>query len=133
MIVLGGCAAIELTDKRTGHAIQVPFAPGHSIATLVERTDVESFAFLEPTLDGFRNYMGGASVGRVDLIFGSNSELRSIAAYYACDDSRQVFVQDFVKACNKMMNADHRFDLKEVTQQSKLYAQCRLRITMQVW
>jgi catalase-peroxidase len=48
---------------------------------------------------------------RVDLIFGSNSELRAIAEYYACDDCRQTFVDDFVKAWSKVMNAD-RFDLK---------------------
>jgi catalase-peroxidase len=47
---------------------------------------------------------------RVDLIFGSNSELRSYAEVYACDDSRQQFVQDFVAAWNKVMNLD-RFDL----------------------
>ena len=47
---------------------------------------------------------------RVDLIFGSNSELRSYAEVYACDDSRQQFVQDFVAAWDKVMNLD-RFDL----------------------
>ena len=47
---------------------------------------------------------------RVDLIFGSNSELRAIAEVYASDDAQQKFVQDFVKAWNKVMNAD-RFDL----------------------
>ena len=47
---------------------------------------------------------------RVDLIFGSNSELRALAEVYAQDDSRQTFVQDFVAAWNKVMNAD-RFDL----------------------
>ncbi|MBM3712135.1 MAG: catalase/peroxidase HPI [Actinobacteria bacterium] len=47
---------------------------------------------------------------RVDLIFGSNSELRAIAEVYAGDDAKQKFVQDFVKAWNKVMNAD-RFDL----------------------
>jgi len=47
---------------------------------------------------------------RVDLIFGSNSELRAIAEVYACDDSGDKFVQDFVSAWNKVMNAD-RFDI----------------------
>ena len=47
---------------------------------------------------------------RVDLIFGSNSELRAIAEVYASDDAQQKFIQDFVSACNKVMNAD-RFDL----------------------
>ena len=47
---------------------------------------------------------------RVDLIFGSNAELRAIAEVYACDDARDKFLRDFVSAWNKVMNAD-RFDL----------------------
>jgi catalase-peroxidase len=47
---------------------------------------------------------------RVDLVFGSNSELRALAEVYACDDNRQKFVRDFVAAWNKVMNLD-RFDL----------------------
>jgi catalase-peroxidase len=47
---------------------------------------------------------------RVDLIFGSHSQLRAFAEVYACDDAREKFVQDFVKAWTKVMNAD-RFDL----------------------
>lgn len=47
---------------------------------------------------------------RVDLIFGSNSELRAIAEVYASDDAQEKFIQDFVSAWNKVMNAD-RFDL----------------------
>ncbi|MEJ2617925.1 MAG: hypothetical protein P8Z35_23420, partial [Ignavibacteriaceae bacterium] len=47
---------------------------------------------------------------RVDLIFGSNSELRALAEVYACEDSKKKFVQDFVAAWNKVMNLD-RFDL----------------------
>ncbi len=47
---------------------------------------------------------------RADLIFGSNSELRALAEVYACDDAKEKFVHDFVKAWNKVMNLD-RFDL----------------------
>ena len=47
---------------------------------------------------------------RVDLIFGSNSELRALAEVYACKDSKEKFVNDFVAAWNKVMNLD-RFDL----------------------
>ena len=47
---------------------------------------------------------------RVDLIFGSNSQLRGLAEVYACSDSQAAFVKDFVAAWNKVMNAD-RFDL----------------------
>jgi catalase-peroxidase len=55
LIVLGGCAAVEQAAKNAGYEIKVPFAPGRMDATQ-EQTDVESFAVLEPTFDGFRNY-----------------------------------------------------------------------------
>jgi len=208
LIVLGGCAAVEQAAKNAGHDVKVPFKPGRTDASQ-EQTDVEAFAVLEPTADGFRNYrrekyrksaeemlvdraqlltltapemtvlVGGlrvlnANVGqsqlgvftkrpetltndffvnlldmnnewqasstsvfafantnlledvfegrdrgtsdvkwsgsRVDLVFGSNSELRAIAEVYACDDSPQAFVRDFVAAWDKVMNLD-RFDL----------------------
>ncbi|GLZ30987.1 catalase-peroxidase [Lentzea sp. NBRC 105346] len=195
LIVLGGAAAIE---KASGFTVEVPFTPGRTDATQ-EQTDVESFAPLEPTADGFRNYRGkgnrlpseyllvdranllglsapeltvlvgglrvlGAnyqqsSLGvltstpgaltndffvnlldmdtewkavsedaetfegrdratgavrwtgsRVDLVFGSNSELRAIAEVYASDDAREKFARDFVAAWVKVMDAD-RFDV----------------------
>ncbi|MGI9515474.1 MAG: catalase/peroxidase HPI [Pirellulaceae bacterium] len=56
LIVLGGCAAVEEAARKGGHDIQVPFAPGRTDA-LQEMTDVDSFAVLEPTADGFRNYL----------------------------------------------------------------------------
>ena len=200
VIVLGGCAAIEQAAKNADHVITVPFVPGRTDASQ-EQTDVESFAALEPTFDGFRNYLrtgekraaeellverafmlnltapemavlvGGlralnanfgqsrhgvfftgrpetlnndffanlldmstewkASVsgenefeGRdratgeikwtataVDLAFGSNSQLRGISEVYACDDSKEKFVRNFVVAWDKVMNLD-RFDLR---------------------
>ena len=198
MIVLGGCAAVEAAAKKAGHDVKVPFSPGRMDASQ-EQTDVDSFAVLEPTADGFRNYarkgleestaellvdkaqlltltapemtvlIGGlralnANVGQsangvftkrpetltndffvnlldmrtrwqksaksegvlegrdrttgelrwtgtvVDLVFGSNSQLRAVAEVYACTDSQQAFVRDFVAAWNKVMNLD-RFDL----------------------
>ncbi len=198
LIVLGGCAAVEAAAKNAGVTVEVPFTPGRTDA-LQEQTDVESFAVLEPTADGFRNYLanghertaeellvdrahmltlttpemtvlvGGLRVlntnvcqsgfgiftdrtetlstdffvnlldmetewspsatsenvfegrdratdelkwrgTRVDLVFGSNSQLRAIAEVYACDDAQQAFVHDFVAAWNKVMNLD-RFDL----------------------
>ncbi len=56
LIVLGGCAGIELAAKNAGHNITIPFSPGRTDASQ-EQTDVESFAVLEPVADGFRNYM----------------------------------------------------------------------------
>lgn len=203
MIVLGGCAAVEQAAKNGGFDVSVPFSPGRTDATL-EQTDVDSFAVLEPTSDGFRNYyahtlerpaaellidranlltltapemtvlVGGLRVlnanadsmklgvftnrtdaltndffvnlldmntkwqksavcdhffeGRdqatgsvkwqasdVDLVFGSNSQLRAIAEVYASGDAKEKFVQDFVAAWNKVMNLD-RFDLDSDTQ-----------------
>ncbi|MGE0600203.1 MAG: catalase/peroxidase HPI [Dehalococcoidia bacterium] len=56
LIVLGGCAAIEQAAKAAGHAVTVPFAPGRTDASQ-DQTDVEAFEVLEPTADGFRNYL----------------------------------------------------------------------------
>jgi catalase-peroxidase len=195
LIVLGGSAAVELAARSGGHEIEVPFSPGRTDASQ-EWTDVDSFAALEPTADGFRNYLrdghrlpaeyllldranlltlsapemtvlvgglrvlganhGQSSLGvltsrpgsltndffvnlldldtewtasgdayeardaatgelrwtgsRVDLVFGSNSELRALAEVYASDDAGEKFVRDFVAAWVKVMNLD-RFDL----------------------
>ncbi len=205
LIVLGGCAAVEAAAKKAGHDVKVPFAPGRTDASQ-EMTDAESFAVLEPTADGFRNYfrkgddrsppellvdrahqlkltapemtvlIGGlraldANFGQsrlgvfterpgsltndffvnlldmgtewrkssqgehvyegrdrrtgkvkwtgtdVDLVFGSNSQLRALAEVYACDDSQQKFVRDFVAAWGKVMNLD-RFDLAARTRRT---------------
>ena len=198
LIVLAGCVGVEQAAKNAGHHVTVPFKPGRMDASQ-EQTDVESFSFLEPEADGFRNYLktkytvsaeemlvdraqlltltlpemtvlvGGMRVlstnfdqsqygvftsqqgaltndffvnlldmgtawkavsededlfegsdrvtgeykwagTRVDLIFGSNSELRALAEVYGSADSQQQFVHDFVAAWNKVMNLD-RFDL----------------------
>jgi len=58
LIVLGGCAAVERAARNAGHEVSVPFTPGRTDASQ-EQTEVESFAVLEPTVDGFRNYLPG--------------------------------------------------------------------------
>ena len=58
LIVLGGCAAVEQAAKNAGQDVTVPFSPGRTDASQ-EQTDVESFAPLQPTADGFRNYLNG--------------------------------------------------------------------------
>ncbi|BBN56214.1 hypothetical protein TRE132_43390 [Pseudomonas chlororaphis subsp. aurantiaca] len=199
LIVLGGSAGIEQAAKNAGRDITVPFSPGRMDASQ-EQTDVESFGFLEPIADGFRNYLktryrvpaeallidkaqlltlsapemtvliGGLRVldinvghtphgvfttrpgaltndffvnlldmgvewkplsdaqqefeardrktgqvkwtgTRVDLVFGSNAQLRALAEVYASADGQEQFVQDFVAAWVKVMNLD-RFDLR---------------------
>ena len=58
LIVVAGCAGVEQAARNAGHDVEVPFSPGRTDASQ-EWTDVESFAVLEPTADGFRNYLQG--------------------------------------------------------------------------
>jgi catalase-peroxidase len=60
LIVLGGCAAVEAAAEKAGHSVRVPFTPGRTDASQ-EQTDVDSFAYLEPSADGFRNYYSDRS------------------------------------------------------------------------
>ncbi|MEX0756615.1 MAG: catalase/peroxidase HPI, partial [Acidimicrobiia bacterium] len=79
LIVLGGCAAVEQAAKQAGHDVEVPFAPGRTDATQ-EQTDVDSFAVLEPTADGFRNYSRPGDRRRPEELLLDRASLLSLTA-----------------------------------------------------
>ena len=79
LIVLGGCAAVEDAARRAGVEVDVPFSPGRTDATM-EQTDVESFAVLEPTADGFRNYWREGDKRRPETVLVDRASLLSLTA-----------------------------------------------------
>jgi catalase-peroxidase len=79
VIVLGGCAAVEQAAKSAGHDVQVPFSPGRTDAGQ-EQTDVESFAVLEPTADGFRNYVAGSHKQPAEELLLDRASLLTLTA-----------------------------------------------------
>ncbi|MBV1936589.1 catalase/peroxidase HPI [Streptomyces sp. BV286] len=79
LIVLGGAAAVEKAAKDAGHAVEVPFTPGRVDASQ-EQTDVESFAALEPTADGFRNYLGKGNRLPAEFLLLDKANLLNLSA-----------------------------------------------------
>ena len=79
VIVLGGCAAVEHAAKKAGHDIQVPFLPGRTDASQ-DYTDVDAFAVLEPTADGFRNYSGGGHRRSAEELLVDRAHLLTLTA-----------------------------------------------------
>jgi catalase-peroxidase len=79
LIVLGGCAAVEQAAKNAGHDVTVPFAPGRTDASQ-EQTDVESFAVLEPTADGFRNYLRAGEKLAAETLLLDRANLLTLTA-----------------------------------------------------
>jgi catalase-peroxidase len=79
LIVLGGCAAIEKAAANAGIEVSVPFAPGRTDATQDE-TDTDSFMVLEPTTDGFRNFLGSAPVRPAEETLVDRAALLTLTA-----------------------------------------------------
>ena len=79
LIVLGGCAAVEAAAKAAGHAVKVPFTPGRTDASQ-SQTDIESFAFLEPEADGFRNYQKTAFTVSAEEMLVDKAQLLTLSA-----------------------------------------------------
>ncbi len=79
LIVLGGCAAIEQAAKAAGHDVEVPFTPGRGDASQ-EQTDVGSFSVLEPTADGFRNYLGNGHSRPAEELLVDRAQLMTLTA-----------------------------------------------------
>ena len=79
LIVLGGCAAVEAAAKKAGHDVKVPFSPGRTDASQ-EQTDVHSFAVLEPTADGFRNYLRNGDMGPAAELLLDRANLLTLTA-----------------------------------------------------
>ncbi len=79
LIVLGGCAAVEAAAKKAGYEITVPFTPGRTDATQ-EQTDVASFAPLEQTADGFRNYLRLGHTLRAEDLLIDRAQLLNLTA-----------------------------------------------------
>ncbi len=79
LIVIAGCAAVEQAAKNAGVNIEIPFIPGFSDASQ-EQTDVESFAVLEPTYDGFRNYLGKGQKIPAEKLLVDRANLLTLSA-----------------------------------------------------
>ena len=79
LIVLGGCAAVEAAAKRAGHDVVVPFTPGRTDASQTE-TDVDSFAVLEPNVDGFRNFVSGQPMWSAEELLVDRAHLLTLTA-----------------------------------------------------
>jgi catalase-peroxidase len=79
LIVLGGCAAVEAAAKAAGHKIEVPFTPGRMDASQAQ-TDIESFEYMEPEADGFRNYQKRAYTVSAEEMLIDKAQLLTLSA-----------------------------------------------------
>ena len=115
-VLVGGLRALGANFGQFGHGVFTrrpeTLSNDFFVALLDMKTKWQKSATSEGVLEGRDRATGELRwTGTiVDLVFGSNSQLRALAEVYACSDSQQVFVRDFVAAWNKVMNLD-RFDL----------------------
>jgi catalase-peroxidase len=115
-VLVGGMRALNANSGQSGHGVFTKRPGALTNDFFVNLLDMDTEWQASSTSEGVfegRNRGTGElkwTGTRVDLVFGSNSELRALAEVYACDDSQQKFVSDFVAAWNKVMNLD-RFDL----------------------
>src|SRR5262249_56106382 len=79
VMVRGGCGAVEAAAKKAGHDARVPFSPGRTDASQ-EMTDVDSFAVLEPTADGFRNYLRQGHTRPAEKLLVDKAHLLTLTA-----------------------------------------------------
>ncbi|MGB8900079.1 MAG: peroxidase family protein, partial [Methylocella sp.] len=79
LIVLGGCAAVEAAAKNAGHDVKVPFSPGRTDASQ-EQTDVDAFAVLKPTADGFRSYFPKGQQRPAEEVLVDRAQLMTLTA-----------------------------------------------------
>ena len=77
--MLAGCAGVEQAARNAGHDVEVPFSPGRTDASQ-EWTDAESFAVLEPTADGFRNYLNGGQQGSAEALLVEKAYMLTLTA-----------------------------------------------------
>ena len=115
-VLVGGMRVLNANVGQSEHGVFTK-RPGtltndFFVNLLDMNTEWQASSTSEDVFEGRDHGTGGRkwTGTRVDLVFGSNSELRAIAEVYACDDSQQAFVRDFVAAWDKVMNLD-RFDL----------------------
>jgi catalase-peroxidase len=115
-VLVGGMRALNANFGKSKHGVFTnrpeTLTNDFFVNLLDMRTTWQASATAEGVFEGRDRATGTIkwTGTRVDLVFGSNSQLRAIAEVYACDDSRQEFVRDFVAAWGKVMNLD-RFDL----------------------
>ncbi|MGK0359076.1 MAG: catalase-peroxidase [Bradymonadia bacterium] len=79
LIVLGGCAAVEQAAKTAGQGVDVPFTPGRTDATDAQ-TETDSFGYLEPRADGFRNFIGDVSGANAEALLVDRAQLMTLTA-----------------------------------------------------